>query len=300
MTKGYIDFDQNYELLKNFNYITTIYNEYNTYLDSLLYEISISESYGQSIEKYYIEIKRIIGALNSLSVLIRQCLSIIDNRLIRCSFEKKELLQNTKQLRDDFVSLNKKINILMSEYNDILKIKKDETQEEYIKNNTSMIHLVFTNNKKRYRFSGTDGVMFNCQFHNEKTPSFRVRNKNHFFNCFGCGIDSRNFDEDAAVAYLMQYESITEEEALSVLACVYDLDIDVPKNVRIDLVRKYKNSLLSGEYKHLLLLSLDRMNNMIESIDVSEHKEYLQHQLDIIEKISNNTIPVKKIVYENS
>lgn len=293
MKKEYINFEQNSQLLENFNYIITIYNEYDTYLDSILYEISVSESYGQSIEKYYIEIKKIISALNSLSILIRQNLNTVDNRLIRCSLEKKEQLQ---KIHDNFVSLNEQINRLIMGYNDILK---DNTQHEYMKNNISLIHLAFTNNQKKYKFSGTDGVMFNCQFHKEKTPSFRVRNKNHYFNCFGCGIDSRSLDEDAAVSYLMLYEEITKEEALSVIASVYDLDIDISKNIRIDLVRKYRNSLLSGEYKHLLISSLDRMNNMIESLDVSEHKKYLQYQLDIIERISNDIIPVKKIVYEN-
>lgn len=51
-----------------------------------------------------------------------------------------------------------------------------------------------------------------CPFHNEKSPSFSVSGSKQMFYCFGCGAGGN------VITFLMQYENITFQEAVKMLA----------------------------------------------------------------------------------
>ena len=51
-----------------------------------------------------------------------------------------------------------------------------------------------------------------CPFHNEKSPSFSVSGSKQMFYCFGCGAGGN------VIRFLMQYENITFQEAVKMLA----------------------------------------------------------------------------------
>ena len=51
-----------------------------------------------------------------------------------------------------------------------------------------------------------------CPFHNEKSPSFSVSGSKQMFYCFGCGAGGY------VITFLMQYENITFQEAVKMLA----------------------------------------------------------------------------------
>lgn len=208
-----------------------------------------------------------------------------------------EVLERAKILKRQFLNMQVKIDGLARDYNKYLDDKKEyKTVDEYINENTSLAHFVFTNNTKDYKFSGIDGFLFNCQLHKEKTPSLRVLNKGQKIRCFGCGFSNDDFDDEttcASIGYLMVMEDITKEEAISLINEVYELNISDRICLRKDLVQKYRESLLSEEYKNLLLSSLNRMMNMYPSLDAQNHISYLQKQLDIIAKIKAGNYQMK-------
>jgi DNA primase len=64
-----------------------------------------------------------------------------------------------------------------------------------------------------------------CPFHQEKTPSFHVRDQKERFKCFGCGISGDHFE------FLMRLRGISFIEAMQELALVANVDINLPELV---------------------------------------------------------------------
>lgn len=84
-----------------------------------------------------------------------------------------------------------------------------DEQIELIRQATNIVDLIgeTVNLKKR----GTNWIGL-CPFHNEKTPSFNVRDDKGIFKCFGCGKGGDAF------TYLMEREALTFPEAAKKLA----------------------------------------------------------------------------------
>lgn len=70
----------------------------------------------------------------------------------------------------------------------IRKSIKHDNIKDYLQEECSITHLVFTNNiYPKIKLYSNDSFMFLCQFHNERTPSMGVVNSKGYGMCYGCG-----------------------------------------------------------------------------------------------------------------
>jgi twinkle protein len=65
-----------------------------------------------------------------------------------------------------------------------------------------------------------------CPFHEEKTPSFNVNEKEQFFKCFGCG------KSGDAIAFIQEYKKVDFIEAVKIVANDCGIEIDTPKEYK--------------------------------------------------------------------
>jgi twinkle protein len=68
--------------------------------------------------------------------------------------------------------------------------------------------------------SGSDYVAC-CPFHNEKTPSFKIRKSNDFYKCFGCGKSGDVF------SFIIEMENCSFTEAVKIVANKYNYELDI-------------------------------------------------------------------------
>jgi twinkle protein len=60
-----------------------------------------------------------------------------------------------------------------------------------------------------------------CPFHNEKTPSFKIRRSNDFYKCFGCGKSGDVF------SFIIEIENCSFHEAVKKVANKYNFELDI-------------------------------------------------------------------------
>ena len=60
-----------------------------------------------------------------------------------------------------------------------------------------------------------------CPFHNEKTPSFKIRRSNDFYKCFGCGKSGDVF------SFIIEMENCSFTEAVKKVAERYNYELDI-------------------------------------------------------------------------
>jgi len=250
----------------------------------------------------------LIRQANRTRIIIKELNNIIPHceRAIDVS---EDILIGLNSVRNDLIHIHNKFDRLARKFDAIISDEyiASKTVEHFIQSEVSLLHFVFTNDKsEKIRPTGIDGYYFSCPFHNEKTPSFRVLNKNNSCMCYGCHFGFRDDyysssiygDAKGVILYLMAYEDITQEEAIALIAKVYALDITVEIEPKDELVRKYTDSLLSPEYKNLLLSSLEKMKGMMPSLERDEHMAFLEKQLYAIERVEDNIIsmPNRKLI----
>ncbi len=168
---------------------------------------------------------------------------------------RKEYLDEVEDIRGHFEKILELIR----------KSIKPSTIEEYLQEECSLIHLVFTNNKyPKIKLYSNDSFMFLCQYHVERTPSMGVVNGRNYGMCFGCGKSFRVLD------YIKDMEGLSHKEAVSLLARVYRIDIqDSPIWEDSELVHKYRSSLLSDEFRELLESAYERTSKREDSVTKS-------------------------------
>lgn len=158
----------------------------------------------------------------------------------------------------------------------------------FIKNETSLLHLVLANDKKRIiKLRGIDGYLVKCQFHSDNEPSMHIFNTNKGIHCYGCGID---YD---AIQYIENIEHIGINRALSLLCRIYLIDSD--KNLYDEespVVKKYREVLFSKEYKNYLTEAIKytknlNLNGRLEIFRNKSIENYI-YDLDTIERVRNN------------
>lgn len=169
------------------------------------------------------------------------------------------------------------------QYLDSAKFFKDEAVD-YIVNNTSLLHLIYSNNTypkiKRYSINSH---MFLCQFHTETKPSFGVTSQKNLSHCFGCGFSGNQ------ITYIMNYENYSFIETIYFLAEIYL--IEIPNNpFRGDKnVEKYRKVLLSDDYINFINSSIKR----VEKEKCNEEKDSLiwyKKHIKAIERIKSGQL----------
>jgi DNA primase len=90
-----------------------------------------------------------------------------------------------------------------------------------------------------------------CPFHDEKSPSFMVRQGDSHYHCFGCGAHGD------AIRFLMEHQSLSFREAVEALAERYQLPMDKEEGEKTapNKTRLYKECLqfTSRLYYHFLI-----------------------------------------------
>ena len=167
-------------------------------------------------------------------------------------------IKHLKAMEKEQVYLER-IETLYNDYHKIYEsIKKNVipmTLRDVLNETASLLHLVYTNNKsEKIKLYATASVMFSCQFHNEKTPSFGVTDSKGLSYCFGCGKSVNVVD------YIMEYEILTYQEAVQLLSRIYMINLDFNMMDENDpLVQKYRKTLLSDAFNELLKKLNDRI-----------------------------------------
>jgi DNA primase len=104
-----------------------------------------------------------------------------------------------------------------------------------------------------------------CPFHDEKTPSFTVQKSSRHYHCFGCGAHGD------AVAFLMQYERMSFQQALEALAerCNVTLEISASSEEERGMPKAKLRTALeeARRFFHAFLLHSD---------EAAEARAYLQ------------------------
>ena len=182
-----------------------------------------------------------------------------------------------------------KIETLYNDYHKIYEsIKKNVipmTLRDVLNETGSLLHLVYTNNKsEKIKLYSTASVMFSCQFHNEKTPSFGVTDSKGLSYCFGCGKSVNVVD------YIMEYEFLTYQEAVQLLSRIYMINLDFNMiDENNPLVQKYRKTLLSEEFNELL----KRLNDRIIKREQIYYETYSSRNAK--DKIINNYETIERI-----
>ncbi len=193
------------------------------YYDSLLTQY-FSTLYSVGLNrKDYEEISKIVRKLNKIRSqahynyleyvrLNRHLLNKENNKVeyIDIRDSRKEYLEEVENIRGYFEIILELIRQNI----------KPSTIEDYLQEEVSITHLVFTNNiHPKITLCSNDSFMFLCQYHIEKTPSLKIANYKGYGMCFGCGQTFRVLD------YLKDMEKLSNWEASSLLSRVYMIDI---------------------------------------------------------------------------
>lgn len=260
-----IEYTYNIGIFDILNYYET---ELNQYTSSMFYE-GLDEVDYEDITIILTELEKMKESLNN-EIFIRRSVDL------NIFFLKKiETLQN------DFYNIHKSIEKNV--------IRKTLTQGLF--DAGSLLHLVFTNNKhNEIQLYSDASVMFLCQFHIEKTPSFGVTDSAGSYgtvglcHCYGCGASFNMID------YIRNYENFTYHEAIQLLSRIYMISIH---NSMIDeshpQVIKYRNTLLSNEFKELLTKLNDRVTRREEKTGRTRStcmaKKKIKNNFETIERV---------------
>ena len=117
------------------------------------------------------------------------------------------------------------------------------------------------------RFTGPNGYMILCPYHSEKTPSFRVKDYENIFNCFGCGSSGNVYD------YLKLTHNMEFLEAIDFLMKVYMWKKEDADEKNHDLIIKYQKAIISPEFSELLKRCQERMQR--KDLDFMPHSSTL-------------------------
>lgn len=218
------------------------------------------------MEAYSIESQRIWTKIYSLDFQ-----SVINVKKIR-------LLELEANIKD--------LDKLIWDYENIYQLLNKEMRPsgigEFIRRETSLNHLVYTNNKENnlIKLAAVSSFKYLCPFHSERTPSFFVNESTNSAFCYGCGI---NVD---AINYLRKYENISVKKAISLLAQVYLLNIGKRKSiVSSDLVDKYRSVLISDEYYTLVIQGYERACGYEDSVVRERAVLKFEKDVETIERV---------------
>lgn len=177
----------------------------------------------------------------------------------------------------------KKVDDLMGEYYDLMSLLRASIPiglKEFLGMNTSVTHLLYTNHDQtKIRICSFDSFMFACHFHLEKTPSLGVINSLGLGKCYGCGVRFNS------IGYLERYEDLSHREAISLLARIYliDIDGDIKGNPRLE--QKYRDILISDDFRKLLELGRKKAESKAPTWERNRALQKYAKDFDTIERV---------------
>lgn len=241
--------------------------------------------------------------ISEIELTLRK-LHFLDFR-IKCLIEKNISGIKKEERFNDLIQYQKYLLRVIGEigvrFVDILKDLRLITGEcsltEFIKDNSSLLHLVSTNNhsNQSIRKVSDDSFFYLCQFHNERIPSMRIKNNKNRIFCFGCGIDANIFE------YLSEYESISYIDAINLVAEINKINIHenpfksddslVKKYTCHNALKRYEKRVLDGrkraEYKNKTLsnvLAMRKYDQELATIGRIRNNEYIEYPDTSIQK----------------
>lgn len=158
---------------------------------------------------------------------------------------------------------------------------------EYVMKRDSLLPLVLADSDKVGRMTGKNGYMFLCPYHNEITPSFRVKDFENGFFCFGCGCSGNVF------AYFKYTQKMDLKEAYSLLQKIYLQKEEESDDKDHDLILKYQNSITSNEHIELLEKGRERLERY--DLDFMPNsrvlvRDFYEDKFKTIERIKNKEL----------
>lgn len=182
-------------------------------------------------------------------------------------------------------------------YNILTNLKKElglYSIKDYINENSSLLHLVSTNNhsNQAIRKISDDACMYRCQFHEERRSSMRVNNHKNRLYCYGCGADLDIFH------YLSEYEGISLDDAFFLLSEINK--ICIPENsfkASDEIVRKYTCASALRRYEARLDSCFQRMRHKNKTFNNYLALEKIKQERETIKRIKSNEyveVPQKK------
>lgn len=98
-----------------------------------------------------------------------------------------------------------------------------------------------------------------CPFHAEKTPSFFISPSKQIFHCFGCG---KGGD---VVSFLMEYEKISFNEALSILASKAGIELQLQTQSSVPKDKIYKIYEIASKFYSIKLKESDKAQKYLKN-----------------------------------
>lgn len=215
------------------------------------------------------------------------------------NFKKEERLNDLIAYQKYLLRVIGNIGIRLTRILRTLRIEVgDYDLKSFIKDNSSLLHLVSTNNhsNQTIRKVSDDSYFYLCPFHRERRSSMMVKNNKNKLHCFGCGIDLNIFE------YLEEFEDISYDDAIMLVAEINKIRVSNNKfNEDNELVRKYTNKdalrrfearVLSGRkraiYKNKTLnnlLAIEKFDQELDSIKRIRNNRYLEYPEGDIKKV---------------
>lgn len=253
-----MEFDGSSIVFKTAKINDSFLEKYKIILDSY---VKLFNTDGISDNYIIAKIQNIVKDLVSITLKLWQLMAIVKQAKISC-FEETNLFSmltfQIEDYKDIIIKYQKLLKYLIA--ND--KIPCSEASIKYIISNTSLMPLVFANNNfSSIKRNNSLRRLVNCQFHADNNHSLSVSLDKNFFRCFGCGIAGNQID------YLQKLHNISYMNAIYLLAEIYL--IDLPENpFRSEenkvLVNKYRDVLISDNYKDFLIKSMNKNPNCMD------------------------------------
>lgn len=161
----------------------------------------------------------------------------------------------------------------------------DYSLTDFIKDNSSLLHLTSTNNhsNQRIRKVSDDSYFYICPFHVERKSSMMVKNNKNRLYCFGCGANLNVFE------YLSQFEGISYKDAVMLLARINKIEVSNNRYQESDdIVRKYTNSGSLKRYEKRVVSGRKRASYKNKTLNNLLAMEKFEEELDTINRIRNN------------
>lgn len=240
------------------------------------------------LKDIYKEIETIIEISMTKGITRKEAISIIRlrNKLRNRMVYYQETL-NEDEYKTFCLMLSKIENISkVIEYNKLL-YTYSKTQLDTLKKKASILPLVLADRySDKMHMQGLNGYMLVCPLHNEQTPSLRIKDHTNGYCCFGCGKSGNVFRYIEEISH----GNINFKSAVDLISKIYMYKETKKDDKYYDLINKYWQSIISPEYKELLLMGKERLKKynveyMPQSTTLVD--DYYTDRFKMIERIEN-------------